>query len=311
MHQQSTELQTQTSLISELTRVEQRLKAENEQSEERYRSLQAQLQAAKSAHRNPHTGTEITTLQFVHRTQISAAETEKQSLRAKLADLKDYVEERSNFLAKIAALEADLERERKLHKQELSEMNASQIRATSRLRKEIQNQMEQTKIALLKRNDQQLEASTRMTAEENQKLVSEVQFLSKETEKLLEKNLNLEQELGKMRKYADSQRQIEAELVKKSKMCERLLKEMGKRLNGLETAPDSNQSSVVKYDSDLVLYLEKKVEELTASAEALERENTLLRRRKQAEMRASNNAIAALSAYAEGRGESSEGLWRL
>ena len=94
-------------------------------------------------------------------------------------------------------------------------------------------------------------------------------------------------------------------------MCEKLLKEMGKRLNGLETAPDSNQSSVVKYDSDLVLYLEKKVEELTANAEALERENSLLRRRKQAEMRASNNAIAALSAYAEGRGESSEGLWRL
>jgi len=307
----STQLQTQTALIAELTTGKQRLKAENELSEERFRSLQAQLQEAKANHRISHPGKEITTLQFVHRTQMSAAETEKQSLRAKLADLREYVEERSAFVGKIEALEADLEREKRQHKQELWDMNAAQIRATSRLRKEIQSQFEQTKIALLKMNDQQLEASTRMTAEENQKLVSEVDFLSKETEKLLEKNANLELEIGKMRKYAESQRQIETELVKRSKFCEKLVAEMGKRLSGLETAPDSHQSSVLKYDPDLVAYLEKKVEELTAKLETLECKNTLLRRQKQAQMRGCNSIIAALGEFAAAKAEGSDGLWRL
>lgn len=311
VNQQSAELQTQTTLIAELMTAEQRLKAENEQSVERFRSLQVQMQEMKANHRISQPGKEITTLQFVHRTQMAAADTEKQSLRAKLADLKEYVEERSAFVAKIEALKEDLEREKRKHKQELWEMNAAQIRATSRLRKEIQSQLEQTKIALLKMNDQQLEASTRMTAEENQKLVSEVEFLSKETEKLLEKNTNLEQELGKMRKYAEAQRQIETELVKRSKLCEKLLAEMGKRLNGFETAPDSHQSSVVKYDPDLVSYLEKKVEELTSKLETLERKNTLLRREKQAQMKATNNIIAVLGDFAANRSDSSEGLWRL
>ena len=299
IQKQSEELQGQNSFIADLMKEELRLKGEVERVEIKCREMEMELQDVKEKHSQVYVGKEIVSLQLIHKMQMSAQETEKVSLRAKLSSLTEYISERDTVFSRIHSLESALELEKSQHKLELSEMNASQIRATSRLRKEIQTQLEQTKLTLLKMNETQLEASMRLTAEENQKLVSEVDFLSRETEKLLEKNSFLEQEMRKMRKNAEMQNQIEKELVKRAKLCEKLLKEMGKRVNELENTPDLPQNSEIKYDKDLISYMERKIEELTIKNDALEREISSLRTRKSGQNREIVSLVAILRDYIE------------
>lgn len=84
--------------------------------------------------------------------QIRVIELEKESMAAKLDEASKFLKEKRDYLQQIADLKAALDKEKKERLRQVTEKEREKLKATETLRREMLNQIKQTKASLLTLN---------------------------------------------------------------------------------------------------------------------------------------------------------------
>ena len=100
--------------------------------------------------------------------------------------------------------------------------------------------IKETKAQMMKLTDNQLEVTTKRTIMENEQMSTELAYQSRQTERLLEKNRELLEEAGDLRRQVDLYKQTEMELAKRNHVYQKTIKTLLGKLKlqvGMMAAP--------------------------------------------------------------------------
>ncbi|GBG34852.1 Cilia- and flagella-associated protein 157 [Hondaea fermentalgiana] len=146
---------------------------------------------------------EIKALEKEAKTRTSAHEDEVFALRQELMELNEFAKQKSKYEAKIDSLETALEKESSQRTREVADMELEKVREKERLKQDMLVKIKETKKALLRLTEDQLDTTTKRTILENEQLATELQYQSRETEKLLSRLSTLERDNAVLRRKLD------------------------------------------------------------------------------------------------------------
>ena len=186
----------------------------------------------------------------------------------KIESLNKFRLEKEQYLEEIRTLKQDLEKERAEHKKDVQNRDRQMFDATERLKKEMLNKIKETKAQLMALNDEQLNATTRLTILQNHQLTTELEYQSKQTEKLILSNDKLEEQLTVAKRDLEIHKQVENEMAKRSHFYQKAIHKYNAKLKAYEQKEKdsahakSSSEYVAKSDTDeLITFLEGKLEE--------------------------------------------------
>eukprot|EP00899_Mesostigma_viride_P020212 jgi/Mesvir1/28192/Mv04747-RA.1 len=165
---------------------------------------------------------------------------------AKLADLRDFAEQKSRMEAELASLKSTLEDERRAHVEKLHDIERKAVQEKDRLKKEMVMKIKETKASMMRLTDNQLETTTKRTIMENEQMNSELSYQSRQTEKLLAKNQKLMDENAQLRREMALYRQTEEELAQRSHIQQKTIKTLFAKLKGQDSSKRDAEEELLR-----------------------------------------------------------------
>jgi hypothetical protein len=208
-----------------------------------------------------------------HLSEIDKKSVEIHNIKLRIAELNEFGTEKANYMQKMTTLEEDYDREKKQHQKDIEDMDRERIKATEKLKKDMLYKIKETREHVMALNDEQLHTTTRFTILENHRLTTELEYQSKQTEKLMNRNTQLEEQSGALKRDIEIHKQVEAELAKRSHYCQKIIKKLNGKIKELEDdLVNSKRVSNMEHDDldikqdskmseELVRFLENKLEE--------------------------------------------------
>ena len=226
---------------------------------------------------------------FVHRTQIFAMETDRERMKVELSAARGAVGKKGEWVENLGKVKDAIEKWSQGVVPDLSLPDVSSL-------------VDSTLTSLLSLSDSPLDPTSRLCLIENQRLTVEIQSISKDLNQALKQNVALEAQLTRTKKSLEVQSQVEQELIKRTKIWQRLVQEMHKR------GEEAQLNSEIAGQTDFFTgENEQKLNSLTEKIAALEKENGKLRKSVKfgsGEMRYFSNVMLLLSQYAGKKTES-------
>mmetsp|Transcript_17133 Transcript_17133/g.58577 ORF Transcript_17133/g.58577 Transcript_17133/m.58577 type:complete len:467 (-) Transcript_17133:710-2110(-) len=198
---------------------------------------------------------------------------------SKLRELDEFREQKERLEADLAAMEAQLERERAEHEAHISDMERKAAAEKERLRKEMIDKIRKTRSDMMRMTDEQLETTTKRTITENDQMTSELLYQGREAQKLKEWNEKLVSETAALRKQLNAGRRAEGELAKRNHVYQKTVKTLLAKLEAQERVKARDDEDIVLRRGenatleDQVASLEREVSEAAAHAEDLRASN--------------------------------------
>eukprot|EP00201_Polytomella_parva_P013664 CAMPEP_0175066590 /NCGR_PEP_ID=MMETSP0052_2-20121109/16597_1 /TAXON_ID=51329 ORGANISM="Polytomella parva, Strain SAG 63-3" /NCGR_SAMPLE_ID=MMETSP0052_2 /ASSEMBLY_ACC=CAM_ASM_000194 /LENGTH=412 /DNA_ID=CAMNT_0016333317 /DNA_START=52 /DNA_END=1287 /DNA_ORIENTATION=- len=174
----------------------------------------------------------------------------------------EYLEQKEQLEAELAVLRETLMKQTKEFDLKLTDLDRQHIQDREKWKREKAQKVKETKIAMMKLTDNQLEVTTKRTIMENEQMSVELSYQSRQTEKLLSKNAKLLQENGDLRRQLELSSQTEEELAKRNNLYQKTIKTLLAKLKD-----HGQQASEV--NEDLSTY-EMQISDLQSSLRLLE-----------------------------------------
>lgn len=187
-------------------------------------------------------------------------------MRQRVSELVDFEANYPEARVYIAKLEAELQKEIEEMQLDVARLEEERAKATEKLKKDMLYKIKETKSNLLALNEEQLYTTTRLTARENRRLTTELEYHSRQTDKLQQRNTQLETHIQSLRQEIEVHKQVESELARRSHFSQRIISKLTEKIEILEKNPDPIPEEVpgfreVKVNVEVTHYLEQKIED--------------------------------------------------
>jgi len=135
----------------------------------------------------------------------------------------------------------------------------------SRLKDTMKSTLKTTKGKLIKQNERNMKASSRLAFLQNKQLVTELEYQSKQAEKLIARNVKLEEQMAEMKREIEIHKQVEAELARQSQIYQKQVRNFNIKLktyqNTSQAIPLEQKQEKGKSGDELINFLEEKLDE--------------------------------------------------
>mmetsp|Transcript_18672 Transcript_18672/g.33764 ORF Transcript_18672/g.33764 Transcript_18672/m.33764 type:complete len:318 (-) Transcript_18672:1405-2358(-) len=198
--------------------------------------------------------------------EIARLTDEKLKMRSRVSELVEFDTNYPDAKAYMAKLEAELATELEELQTDVTRLDEERAKATEKLKKDMLYKIKETKQNLLALNEEQLYTTTRLTARENRRLTTELEYHSRQTDKLQQRNSQLENHIQALRQEIEVHKQVETELARRSHFSQRIISKLTEKIDILEKNPTPIAEEFpglreVKVNVEVTHYLEQKIED--------------------------------------------------
>lgn len=184
-----------------------------------------------------------------------------------LGDLNVFIAKKNELESELDETKTELLRERKKHDQIISELERKTVQEKERLRKEMEGKIREAKEAFMRLTDNQLEATTKKTMQENEQMASELAFQNHETERLLQKNSKLADENRNAKRELTLHKQTEAEMARRNHAYLKTIKTLLSKLKSLDVQKRELEKQGKSKEESIVLQYRQRVTLLQETVE--------------------------------------------
>jgi len=214
-----------------------------EESEQRIQRLEQQLEDQKQEFKDKLEEERAQSDQRAHELQ-----THNDRLQAALNEVEEFKLNKDQLTQDLANLKRLLEEQKEAHMQNVSAFDRKKAIEIDQLKKDMQKSIKETREILKARTKDQLDSTTKRTIMENEQMATELHFQSKETERLLDRNTQLMDENGQLRRNLQIHKDLENELARRTHVYQKLIKKMGQRA---KTDPAVEASRELQVDESI------------------------------------------------------------
>jgi hypothetical protein len=192
-------------------------------------------------------------------------------MRVNVTELTDFKDRETDVETYIQKLEGELAKELEEMQADVVRLDEDRQRATEKLKKDMLYKIKETKQNLLALNEEQLFTTTRLTARENRRLTTELEYHSRQTDKLQQRNSQLDIHIQSLRQEIEVHKQVESELARRSHFSQRIISKLTEKIDILEKNPGPIGEDIpgvreMRVNVEVTHYLETKIEDTKHSA---------------------------------------------
>jgi len=195
-----------------------------EESDNRIQRLEQQLEDQKQEAKDKLEEERVQSDQRAHELQ-----TRNDILQAALDEVNEFKLNKDRLEEELASLKRALQEQAEAHTRDVSAFDRKKAIEIDQLKKDMQKNIKETREYLKARTKDQLDSTTKRTIMENEQMATELHFQSKETERLLDRNQQLMDENGQLRRNLQIHKDLENELARRTHVYQKLIKKMGQR----------------------------------------------------------------------------------
>ena len=178
--------------------------------------------------------------------KVSLLSEEIQNYEVELQDLREFEEKKHGLEKQLSQLKATLARERREHDELMSDLERLAVQEKDRLKKQMEQQIKETRANMMKLTDNQLEATTKRTIMANEQMSSELALASRQTEKLIARNDQLLKEHAATRRAVDLSKQTEEELMKRNQVHQKTIKALLTKLKSQDSSKRQGEDELAR-----------------------------------------------------------------
>ncbi|XP_071946861.1 cilia- and flagella-associated protein 157-like [Antedon mediterranea] len=199
---------------------------------------------------------------------------ENMILSGKLASLEEFKVQKEDLMAKFAAMEVDLDRQKTDHKDHIYELERKQVVDKDRLKREMVLRVNQVASEFRKVSNKQMADTTKRTIRENVSINAQLGKMSDKTMELIQENDELRAKEKKQRQQIDMLEANEKELAKKNHSNQkviRMLTEKAKQQEAVIIELEEQDKAYVDLETEAQL-LRKQAESSREELQAMGKE---------------------------------------
>eukprot|EP00927_Polykrikos_kofoidii_P041490 TRINITY_DN35380_c0_g2_i1.p1 TRINITY_DN35380_c0_g2~~TRINITY_DN35380_c0_g2_i1.p1 ORF type:complete len:572 (-),score=96.06 TRINITY_DN35380_c0_g2_i1:166-1803(-) len=161
--------------------------------------------------------------------RVTELQMKNEHLEAELHKVAEFRQNKAEMEAELALKSRQLKEQAEEHQRQISVFDRNKVIELDQARKDMKQQIKDTRDELKSRTKDQLDATTKRTIMDNDQKSTELLFQSKNTEQLLDKNKALSEENAQLRRNVLIHKELENELARRTHLYQKLLKKCQQR----------------------------------------------------------------------------------